>query len=98
MVGYKSKQAMSAGAFYAPHVPKPVTWQYQLQFWEGELRSKYGYADALNVMSDCLDLMQAKYPGKYELSWQQTAPNEFHLQPVFKDPKHETLWKLKYEQ
>ena len=92
MTGYKSKVMMN------PAFGKlsPVTWQYQIQFWEGELRSKYGYADAHNVMSDCLDLMQAKYPGKYVLEWQQTDPNEYHLVPVFKDPKHETMWKLKH--
>lgn len=73
-----------------------ATWKEQLRFWEGELRNKYSYEDAYNVMSDCLDLMQSKYPGKYTLAWEQTGPSEYHLQPVFEEPKHKTLWVLKY--
>lgn len=95
--GYKGKVAMAQGAFYAPQKPTPVTWEQQLRFWEGELRSKYGYADSENVRSDCLDLMQAKYPGKYTLEWQLTKPNEYHLVPVFKEDKHGTMWTLQYE-
>ncbi len=95
--GYKGKVAMAQGAFYAPYKPEPVTWQGQLKFWEGELMNKYGWGDAHNVKSDCMDLMQRNYPGKYTLSWVETEPMQYHLKPVFNDPKHETMWKLKYE-
>lgn len=99
MPGYKSKVAMNSGAFYAPYIPKikPMSWREQLNFWEGELKSKYGWGDAHNVLSDCMDLMQRNYPGKYELEWREVESMTWHLVPVFKEPKHETLWKLQYE-
>jgi hypothetical protein len=100
MPGFKSKRAMSAGAFYAPYVPdlKPLNWHEFLSKKEAHCREKYGWGDSDNVKSDCMDDMQKYFPGKYSLEWKQTAPNRFNLQPVFKDPKHETMWKLKYEQ
>ena len=97
MTSIKGKIIPDTGSFYTPYIPTHMTWQAQLLFWENELRDKYGYADSLNVISDCMDLMQRSYPGKYSLQWTQTKPNEYHLMPVFNDPKHETLWKLKYE-
>lgn len=93
MTGFKSKQAMATGK---PYIPK-INWQEQLKFWEGELKGKYGWGDSENVKSDCMDLMQRSYPGKYVLEWQKTGPSEYHLVLVFEDPKQETFWKLQYE-
>ena len=95
--GYKGKVAMAQGAYYAPNIPAPLTWQERLRKWEARAKEKYGWGDANNVKSDCMDVMQQFYPGKYVLEWQEVKPMEHHLVPVFKDPKHETLWKLKYE-
>ncbi len=97
--GYKGKVAMSAGAFYAPNVPSParnLTWKEKLAKWEARAKEKYGWGDSENVKSDCMDKMQAEYPGKYELVWSSTVANAYHLSPVFKDPKHETMWRLQH--
>jgi hypothetical protein len=98
MTGYKSKVAMSTGVFYAPHVPdtKPLTWQERLRKTEARAREKYGYGNNLDVVSDCMDYMQLHFPGNYVLLWQKTESNEYHLVPNFADPKHETMWKLKW--
>ena len=95
--GYKGKVAMSQGAFYAPYIPKKeLTWEEKLAKWEARAKEKYGWAAGEDVKSDCMDLMQEHYPGQYVLIWSKVAPNVFKLRPVFKEPKHETMWKLKY--
>lgn len=96
MAGYKSKVAMSTGAFYAPYVPKTLTWDEKLLKWEARAKEKYGWGDAENVKSDCMDAMQREYPGNYKLEWQEVKPMVYHLVLKFADPKHETLWLLKY--
>lgn len=97
MTGFRSKKAMSMGAFYAPYNPKELTWQERLRKWESRAKEKYGWGDSENVKSDCMDYMQGMYPGNYILEWKNVQANEYHLVPIFKDPKHETMWKLKYE-
>jgi hypothetical protein len=98
MTGFKSKRIMNSGAFYAPYVPevKPLTWQERLLKVEARARERYGWGDSDNVKSDCMDYMQEHFPGKYSLEWNKYGPNTYSLTPVFKDPKHETMWKLKY--
>ena len=94
--GYKGKVVMSRGAIYAPYIPKELTWEEKLAKWEARAKEKYGWSAGEDIKSDCMDHMQTNYPGKYELIWSKVAPNVFKLKPVFKDPKHETMWKLKY--
>lgn len=98
MPGYKSKVAMSSGAFYTPYVPdlKPLTWQEKLKKVQARAREKYGWGDHENVKSDCMDYMQQHFPGKYVLEWKENSPNTYCLAPVFADPKQETMWILKY--
>jgi hypothetical protein len=93
MTGFASKRAMAGHVAYTTK----MTWYDYLRKIEARGREKYGWADSNNVKSDCMDLMQQIFPGKYTLEWKQTHPNEFHLVPVFADPKHETLWKLQNE-
>lgn len=96
MTGYKSKRAMSQGAYYAPYIPKVInklTWRERLNIIYLRSVSKYGNTAWNDIVSDCMDFMQRNYPGKYyTLQWINGG-----LEPVFKEPKHETLWKIQYE-
>ena len=96
MVGFYSKKKMSNSKDVAP----PYGWRDHLLRWERDATSKYlikGSATAsLDIISDCMDNMQANYPGKYHLEWANTEPNEYHLVIKFKDHNHETLWNLQY--
>jgi hypothetical protein len=100
MTGYKSKVAMTVGR--APDVSMEgeqtlaLTWQERLKKVLARSREKYGYGNNLDVVSDCMDYMQLHFPGNYTLVWKLVSPNEFGLVPEFKEPKHETMWKLKY--
>lgn len=97
MAGFNSKRSMSN---YKNATLDPMSWQEQLMDWERGATTKYlikGTGTAsLDIISDCMDNMQANYPGKYRLEWANTAPNEYHLVLKFKDPNHETLWKIQY--
>ena len=93
MTGFMSKRAMAG---HTPYKHK-LTWYEYLRKIEARGKEKYGWGDAENVKSDCMDSMQEAYPGKYTLEWTKVGDSEYHLVPVFKDPKHETLWKLQYE-
>lgn len=94
MAGITSKRQMASAKLSVD----ADTWRGQLLLWEHDARSKYlgGVTAGLDIISDCMDRMQATYPGKYNLVWANTEPNEYHLVIKFKDAKHETLWNLQY--
>ena len=92
-VGYKGKKAMATGAFYAPYIPAELTWREKIHKVYLRSVSKYGQGAWDDVISDCMDFMQRNYPGKYDtLRWINGG-----LEPVFKNPKHEMMWKIQYE-
>jgi hypothetical protein len=98
MTGFASKRAMNRefGSLNAK-----ATWQDHLRAWEQAAITKYlisGTAANANqdIISDCMDQMQVLFPGNYTLVWHQPAPNEYHLTVHFADPKHETMWRMKY--
>mgnify|MGYP000435068667 CR=1 FL=1 len=105
MTGWISKKKMAQNALYGP-ISKPVerikSWRENLLSWEREATTRYliigssGSASE-DIISDCMDNMQGKYPGKYILAWENTAPNEYHLVIKFPDAKHESMWRLLYD-
>ena len=95
MTGYKSKQAMSAGAFYAPYIhvtfPK-LTWRDQLHTVYLKAVTKYSKTQWDDIISDCMDFMQRTYPGRYHtLHWINGG-----LVPVFLNDKHKMMWYIQY--
>ena len=97
MAGMTSKRKAANARLWSS---SPMDWQQQLRRWEQDAINKYlingSTTASLDIISDCMDNMQATYPGKYRLEWANTAPNEYHLVIKFKDPNHETLWNLQY--
>ena len=96
MPGYASKVTMSNGRFYVPEVPRILKWPERLRKWEARAKDKYGWSDADNVKSDCMDMMQLHYPGSYTLEWREVNPMEWHLDLAFTEPKDKTIWMLRY--
>lgn len=95
MTGIKSKRAMAQGAFYAPYIPTEyLSWRDGLHKVYLRATSKYGNTNWGDIESDCMDYLQRNFPGKYHtVKWMGA---ERKLEPVFKDPKHEMMWKIKY--
>jgi hypothetical protein len=91
MVGFKSKRAMAVPRMTAK--PKEILgWREKCEVVRQRGEHKYGRERWNDIVSDCMDFMQRNYPGKYHtLKWYKG-----YLEPVFADPKHETIWLLKY--
>lgn len=97
MTGYATKRAQNQ----VPSPLKKATWQDHLRAWEQAAIERYvttGSSSNANqdIISDCMDQMQILFPGNYTLVWHQPAPNEYHLTVHFADPKHGTMWRMKY--
>jgi len=73
-------------------------WQRDLRAFEDECSAKYHnmLLHGQDIKSDCLDKMQKKYPGKYDLIWAKTDHMLWHLEIMFEDPAEQTLFLLKW--
>lgn len=90
MTGFASKRAMSQG-YYIPG--KNLPWRDRIYSTYLRAVSRYGNDRWDDIISDCMDFMQREYPGHYSsLKWVNGG-----LEPVFDEPKYETLWKIHYE-
>lgn len=105
MTGWYSKQKMAQNKLYGKAISgakaPEMDWRAQLLAWEKEATTRYlvvrsSTSASLDIISDCMDRMQEKYPGKYRLEWAETKPNEYHLIMTFPDAKHESIWRLQY--
>lgn len=98
MPGYRSKQMMSQGSFYAPYVPSKMSPASALH----EMHKKYvlwraSFSEETDHMQQVTEVMQKHFPGPYVIEEHYNSTRGcFELRFVFKDPKQETMWKLKY--
>lgn len=91
MTGFRSKRAMNQS--YSSLSMPAASWRERLHQTYIRTVSKYGNGAWDNILSDCMDFMQSNYPGKYHtLKWIDGG-----LEPVFDEPKYETIWKIQYE-
>lgn len=105
MTGWYSKTKMAQNKLYGPltkDFAQELSWRERLLQWEREATTRYliiktSATASEDIISDCMDRMQGVYPGKYILEWQNTKPNEHHLDIAFPDAKHESMWRLKYD-
>lgn len=103
-VGYKGKLSISAGAFYAPNIPREVreTWQGYLRRLGNGLNGIIGAGAKTNfseenIVANAQEYMQKKYPGKYVVEQFYNAESgRFDLRLKFDDPKEETFWLLRW--
>lgn len=102
MVGYKENPSTSAGAFYAPNIPKkvPDTWQTYLRRLGNGINGISERSKTLtekDIIVNAEHYMQKRYPGNYTVeSYYNADKMKWDLRLRFADPREETMWMLRW--